>query len=50
MGIKYKRQGINTLPSHLILDIDYFFLNLLLNPASPIRPEPRRNIVAGSLS
>jgi len=26
-----------------------YFLNLLLaNPASPINPEPRRNIVAGS--
>jgi hypothetical protein len=27
---------------------DYPFLNFLLNPARPIKPETRRSIVAGS--
>lgn len=32
----------------VILDVDYFFFNFLLDPASPIRPNPKRNIVLGS--
>ena len=32
-----------------MIDADYLFLNFLLpNPVSPIKPEPRRSMVAGS--
>jgi hypothetical protein len=31
-----------------MIDFDYPFLNFLLNPARPIRPEPSRSMVVGS--
>ena len=31
-----------------MIDADYLFLNFLLKPQSPIRPEPNRSMVAGS--
>lgn len=32
----------------LIDSFSYFFLNFLLKPASPIKPEPSKSMVAGS--
>ena len=35
-------------PAFLSSNNNNYFLNFLLNPVSPIRPEPRRSMVAGS--
>lgn len=42
MGVEVRRH------LNLVIDVAYFFLNFLLNPARPIRPEPRRSMVVGS--
>ena len=44
---KAKARPFLTLPHSLSLNLTYF-LNLLLNPASPARPVPRRSMVPGS--
>jgi hypothetical protein len=42
--------GLYLYPWTLSVIYNYFFLNflLLLHPAKPIKPKPRRNIVVGS--
>jgi len=34
--------------SNCIYNFAYLFLNLLLNPARPISPDPKRSMLAGS--